>query len=494
MRQSYERLTALGFSGTVRNALPLVKITDYQTPIGIYSHSMSSTSINPGVVRAAFASAAISLLGLSAGAQQQPTQPAQEKSNNEKSVELENKQPETNKRVEMNLLGKTDAAAGENRRHENIQFNLVNNNALKDLNVRLGTTATIVREFDPANGYFGAEFGNAPKSSITIPGPINSGFHGRLYETHLNSVTSARSFFQVGGVKPARENDYGFNFGFGVGPGAKLFIEASQQKIRGSVNGNVLVPKPDERTPLATDPALRAAVARFLNAYPKELPNRTDIDLCALNTNAPQSINNNQANLRLDQNLGGKDAVALQYQFTSQSVEAFQLVAGQNPDTDTKSHLARIVWTRNWDAKTITNLSISYDRLTSLLRPDEKAVGPYVSPSGLTSLGPDGSIPLDRAQNQIRTAAQLRRTDGAHDWSLGFGLTRRQVNGEETDAHRGFFSFSNDFEDEFGNRRSAIMNLRLGTPSQYIDQSAMFIAASGFGNRKFTRAINGRLI
>jgi len=429
---------------------------------------MSFASINIGLVRAAFVSAAMAMLGASAVAQQQSTQPVQEKPNNEKGAELESKQPEANKRIEMNLLGKTDAASGESRRNENIQFNLVNNNALKDLNVRLGTTATIVREFDPANGYFGAEFGNSPKSSITIPGLIKSGFHGRLYETHLNSVTSARSFFQVGGVKPAHENDYGFNFGLGVWRGAKLFIEASQQKIRGSVNGNVLVPTPDERTPLATDPALRAAVARFLDAYPKELPNRTDIDPRALNTNAPQTINNNQANLRLDQHLGGKDAFALQYQYTSQSVEAFQLVAGQNPDTDTKSHLARIVWTRSWDAKTVTNLSISYDRLTSLLRPDEKAVGPYIQPSGLTSLGPDGSIPLDRAQNQIRTAAQLRRTDGAHDWSLGLGLTRRQVNGEEIDSHRGFFSFSSDFVDEKGNKRSAITNLRLGTPSQHI--------------------------
>ncbi|MBO0800291.1 MAG: hypothetical protein J2P31_15835, partial [Blastocatellia bacterium] len=157
-------------------------------------------------------------------------------------------------------------------------------------------------------------------------------------------------------------------------------------------------------TPLTTDPATRALVAKFLNAYPTESPNRTDIDPRALNTNAPQSIDNNQANLRLDQNLGAKGALTLQYQFTSQSVQAFQLVAGQNPDTDTKSHLARIVWTRSWDAKTITNFSIGYDRLTTLLQPDEKAVGPFVSPSGLTSLGPDGSIPLDRAQNQIRAA------------------------------------------------------------------------------------------
>src|SRR6185369_5394804 len=183
---------------------------------------------------------------------------------------------------------------------------------------------------NPASGYFGSEFGNAPRSTITIPNPLKQGFHGQLYESHQNSVFSARSFFQVGGVKPAHENDYGFNFGLSPLSKTKLFVEASQQKIRGSVNGNVLVPRPDERTPLTTDPATRALVAKFLNAYPKELPNRVDINPRALNTNAPQSIDNNQANIRIDQSLGDKDSLALQYQFTSQSVEAFQLVAGQN--------------------------------------------------------------------------------------------------------------------------------------------------------------------
>src|SRR6266511_3419590 len=303
-------------------------------------------------------------------------------------------EPKPDQRAELNLLGKVNTEKGESRRNENVQFNLIDNNALKELNIRLGTTATIVREFNPASGYFGAEFGAAPKASITLPAPIKSGFHGRLYETHLNSVTSARSFFQVGGVKPARENDYGFNFGLDAWRNARLFVEASQQKIRGSVNGNVLVPKPDERTPLATDPATRAVVAKFLAAYPKEPPNRTDINPRALNTNAPQSIDNSQANIRLDQSFGAKDAVALQYQFTSQSVDAFQLVAGQSPDTDTRSHLARIVWTRSWNAKTITNFSIDYDRLTSLLRPEENAVGPFVLIAGLTSLGPEGNIPI----------------------------------------------------------------------------------------------------
>ncbi len=393
-------------------------------------------------------------------AQQAEKTPPPEKQNAE-----EVKPSDANKRVELNMLGKTDSASGESRRNENVQFNLVDNGALKELNVRLGTTATIVREFVPANNYFGSEFGNAPRPAISPPASLQagrSGFHGQLYQGHLNSVFTARSFFQVGAVKPARENDYGFNAGFDLTKRTKLFIESSQQKIRGSVNGNVLVPRPDERTPLATDPATRALVARFLAAYPAELPNRTDINVRALNTNAPQAINNNQANLRLDHTLTAADSLALQYQFTSQNVDAFQLIAGQNPNTDTKSHTARIGWTRSWDAKTVSNVLLSYERISSLLEPEKNAVGPFILIAGLSFLGPDGTIPINRTQNQIRSAFQLRRTEGKHNLAFGGTLLRRQVNGGETDVHRGFFSFNNDFGND------AITNFRLGKPSQHI--------------------------
>ena len=45
-------------------------------------------------------------------------------------------------RADLNLLGRTNTSTGESRRNENIQFNLIDNNALKELNIRLGTTAT----------------------------------------------------------------------------------------------------------------------------------------------------------------------------------------------------------------------------------------------------------------------------------------------------------------------------------------------------------------
>src|SRR5437763_9672172 len=48
-------------------------------------------------------------------------------------------QPAQERRTDLNLLGATDSAAGESRRNENVQFNLIDNNALKYLNLRLGT-------------------------------------------------------------------------------------------------------------------------------------------------------------------------------------------------------------------------------------------------------------------------------------------------------------------------------------------------------------------
>jgi len=370
--------------------------------------------------------------------------------------------PEASRRVELNLLRKEDSQAGESRRNENVQFNLVDNNALKELNIRLGTSATITPEFQPDRNYFGSEYGNAPPPGIHLAPAAGRGFHGGAYFSHLNTAFSARSFFQAGAVKPAHENDYGFQAGFAPWARARLQLDGSQQRIRGFVNGNVLVPRPDERTPLAQDPAVRALVARFLAAYPTELPNRTDVNPRALNTNSPQTINNHTGGLRLDQTLAQRDRLTALYSFTTQHVEAFQLVKGQNPNTDTRSHRARLTWARSWSARTVTELSAGLDRVGSLLLPERNAVGPMVSVAGLETLGPQGSIPIDRAQNVFRYAGAARLKRASHEWFTGFGVLRRQMNGIETDAHRGFFSFANDFG------RDSITNFRMGLPTQHI--------------------------
>ncbi len=365
------------------------------------------------------------------------------------------------RREELNLLGVTDVNSGESRRNENVQFNPIDNNAIQELNIRLGTTATIVSEFEPDRNYFGSEFGTRPTLPLHVGQSSSSRIHGMLYETHGNSVFTARSFFQVGEVQPARENHYGFNIGIPLWRGARLFTEGSQQKIRGNVNGNVLVPKADERTALAADPATRAIVEAILSAYPDEIPNRTDIDERALNTNSSQIVDTDDIAARLDQT-AGDDRITARYSLTSQRVNAFQLVAGQNPDTITKAHVAGLTWSRSWNPSTVSDLSVGFNRIGTLLIEEPNSIGPSVRIGGaLEQIGPGSAVPLDRAQNLFRYAGRVRHVRGRHSLTAGFELARRQRNGSEVSTHRGYISFRSQFG------RDAITNLRLGTPGRF---------------------------
>jgi hypothetical protein len=140
-------------------------------------------------------------------------------------------QEEPGKRVELNLLGKTDAAAGESRRNGNIQFNC--RQRTEGANLRLGISATTVEDFRPERNYFSSEFGNAAPGPPHVALSLKGAWHGMANWAHQNSVFSARSFFQVGGVQPARENDYGFSAGGPLSKRWSLQIDGSQQKLRG---------------------------------------------------------------------------------------------------------------------------------------------------------------------------------------------------------------------------------------------------------------------
>ncbi len=366
------------------------------------------------------------------------------------------------RRTELNLLAKTDNAQGESRRNENVQFNLIDNNALKELNVRLGTTATIVQEFRADRAYFGAEFGNKPGAPVHLTPGKGSSFHGSLFETHGNSVFNARSFFQVGGVKPAHENSYGVSAGGKLWRGAFWTADAGQQRVRGNVNGNILVPKANERAPLAADPAKRALLQRLIGGFPSELPNRTDINERALNTNAPQSVDDNNAGGRIDQKLSGRDSLFLRYLFTTQKVDAFQFAAGMNPDTTTRAHTAAATWQRTWTAATAMTATASFDRVGSLLTPDASSPGPTVNFANvLARLGPNSFIPIDRALNRFRQGSAIRATRGNHSFYAGGDLVRKQINGSEVSSHRGNLYFRADFG------RTAIENFLLGVPSRF---------------------------
>lgn len=366
-------------------------------------------------------------------------------------------------RTDLNLLGEVDAESGEARRNENVRITLIDNNVLRELNVRMGVTATLIDEMQIEDGYYGSEYGGSPaRPPFAAVGSAGRKIHGELRESHENSFFQARSFFQVGDVQPARANDYGASVNLPLWPGGAMTVSAGQNKMRGNVNGNVLVPRLDERTPLATDPQTRALVESIFSAYPLEAPNRTDINPRALNTNSTQEIDNNSISGDIQQNIGDDDTVILRYGFTGQRVDAFQLTGGQNPNTFTLNHRAGVTWTHLWSPRASSDFFTGFERTGSVLTPDETAL-PFVTYTGFVfdSLGPGSDIPIDRAQNTFRQAARTRQQVGNHNLTYGAELARQQINGFESDNHRGSFSFGNDFGND------AVTNVRLGLARTY---------------------------
>lgn len=329
----------------------------------------------------------------------------------------------------LNLLGKTDAQSGEAKRNDNVSFDLVDNNALKEQNARMGTSAALIRELLPKSSYFGAEFGNSPSPVLHVgAAALLRRWHGALREKHQNSILNARRFFQVGSVQPAHENEYSADLSLPVAE--KLFVSLGglQQKVRGSVNGKVLAPLPTERVPLTNDPAVRALLQRWLRAYPGTPPNRTDIDERALITNAPQSINTDHANGRIDSPINDRNRLSFGHSWRVQQVRAFEFVAGQNPWTTTKNHSSRLTFSRMWSRHVMADYTLGFDRTRSVLTPEPNAVGPAVEiGTTFTKLGPGSNVPLDRVQNRYRAGATFRHTAGPIRPTLKSGASNTGV-------------------------------------------------------------------
>jgi hypothetical protein len=355
--------------------------------------------------------------------------------------------------------GRLDGAA---LRNENVAVYLIDTNAVKEAGIRLGDMVTILTEPVVELNYYATEHGRPPGEGVAVrPATLPAGWHGEGYFWHQNSVFNARTFFQVGDVLPSRRNQYGGRAAGALGGNWWLTAAAAQRKIRGMVNGNVLVPLENERAPLAADPRLRALVARWLAAYPAQLPNRLDFDPRALNTNSPQRIDDLDASLRLEHDLGARGRLLLSHALNRQRIDAFQLVAGQNPDTEIHGHRTRLAWRRNLGPGSELLAGFSFNRARSVLLPEPNAVGPRVRMGyQIEELGPDSQFPINRAQNSFRWGAVWSK-QGRHQLTAGLAWARYQLNGIETNNQRPLIWFSSAFG------RTAIENFLRATPSLY---------------------------
>ena len=164
----------------------------------------------------------------------------------------------------------------------------------------------------------------------------------------------------------------------------------------------------------------------------------------------------------MSQTLGDNDTLTARYGFTTQQVDAFQLVAGQNPNSQTRNHDARLTWTRLWSPRTESSYTAAFDRVGSLLTPPEVFFGPTVMMGGVyDDLGPGTNIPINRTVNRYRMATAWRHNRVRHTWTFGGDFWRREIIGSESNADRGMYSFRADFGND------PITNIRAGLPSSF---------------------------
>lgn len=378
-----------------------------------------------------------------------------------------------------------DYASGESklsraaaRRNDNIQVNPVDNDAVKEANVRIGNNVTSFWLTPVETSVYAAEYGRVPPGSVAAalePASVSHGTHADLYESSQNNALNARTFFQAGSLEPSRQNTYGARLTTLLGFAGAVTASFSQHEERGMVNGNIQVPLPSERSPLVADPSARAFIGRILGAFPAALPNRVDLDPRLLNTNTPQKTYQTDAGLRTVRDWGDRNHLVAAYNLNRLRIDAFQLVAGQNPDTEIHSHRARLGFTRSLSINTQAAIGLAFTRSLSDMRSDPTAVGPSVFTGHvLQDLGPDIPFPIHRAANTFRAGAVFSRNpaNSRHRLSWGGELARNQVNGFESVNSRGEYDFRNTTQ------HTAVENLRLG-------QSAWYEVTLGSLNRGF---------
>src|SRR5438132_9551987 len=290
--------------------------------------------------------------------------------------------------------------------------------------------------------------------------------------TDQNSALNARNFFNVGPLLASRITSYNLRAGGPISSKASLLLNFGQIFNSGMVNGNVQAPLASERTPRSDDAQTNAIISNLLKAYPSQLPNLPAVSLRQLNTNAPRSIVTADGLARLDVKSNDKTSIAGLYSVNQYSEEPFQLVLGQNPQTDLRNQSAYTDLTRTLSSKTVAQLGFYFDRVRASLLPTREfndllaplgfAIVPEILfPQEPAEIGPGVQFPRMRAENHFKLFSNLSRTMGRHTLKFGWNTTRAQVNDLQSNNSRGALNFNPDFG------RTAVENFLLGTPDLF---------------------------
>ncbi|MBI2816960.1 MAG: TonB-dependent receptor [Acidobacteria bacterium] len=369
----------------------------------------------------------------------------------------------------------TSSANVAEEQNPNIFVYQIDTNSLRNrLQIVRGADTQYIPAHLAEQNYYGAEYG-APMQQFELirPRTLLNSWRGSANGFLQNSVLNARNFFNVGPLLPSRSSGYGLAAGGPViSRKVSLLLQFNQNFTSGMVNGNIQAPLADERTPRATDPRVRAVIADLLQAYPADSPNLPDVSIRQLNSNAPRDIKTSDGLARLDYKPLAGSSLAMRYNVSDYNEDPFQIVAGQNPQTNVRNQGMHLGWTQSFSANTVGRFGFHFDRSTALLEPTRRfsqllsslgiSTVPDIDVSDeVSGIGAGPQFPRRRIQNRFQPYADISRVIGRHSFKTGWSSARVQLNDLQSDASRGIIRFSAE------NGRTAVENFLFGLPSTF---------------------------
>ncbi|MBO0719364.1 MAG: TonB-dependent receptor [Blastocatellia bacterium] len=394
---------------------------------------------------------------------------------------------------------------GGREEFNNFLLDGVDNNDQENNRYNLQPPVDAVQEFKIAANAYSAEYGRSGAGQVNvITRSGSSEWHGFAYDYLRNKVLDARNFFDGEEKSQYVRNQLG---GGGGGPLKKdrTFIFANFDGLRERAGESRLatVPTIAERNgdfsqsginvidPFTGEPFLGNQIPgsrqsqlakQILNLFP--LPN-LPANLEGVNYLGQPVLNNNysQFNVRLDQRLSGNDQLSLRYSYGGRDLfepyaqEATNIPGFGDFDTD-RGHNAMAHYVHAFSPGTVNSLLIGFNRAVRRVLPENYqtdvnqlwGIGylptrsvdfgyPAIDVAGLSAIGDDTSIPIDRAITTYQLNDTLSIVRGAHYLKLGGEVRNIRQIGILDYLVRGSFSFSGDLSG------TGLGDLLLGLPS-----------------------------
>jgi hypothetical protein len=326
----------------------------------------------------------------------------------------------------------------------------------------LGTET--VREFRVEANAYGAEFGRNSGGQVNvITKSGTNAFHGSAYEFHRNDALDARNYFDPAEKPDFRRNQFGATLGGPIRRDSTFFF-LGYEGLRESLGRTIQTVVPDEAARSGVIPAagggtvvvpVSPEVRPYLDEFP--LPNGEPLGggLAAYSFPFTQTIDQDYFQLRLDQNLGGRDQLFFRYTY-DRAEQFLPTDFPQFPRTFlSKNQFATAEYRRVFSSRTLGTFRLGYSRTRIGQRVEantSQPLTPFVSGresmgaidvGGVPRFGPQVSGNLSLRQDVFAFHGDFVHTRGRHAIQAGFLAERYQSNEENPTFSRGIYAFAN---------------------------------------------------